>query len=165
MKALLSSLSTVETIAPAAGTARTEASMHAESAAGAKTPNRLSLGLSFDITSYTVDCPREPSSRRKCRARDRNRSAIRFARNLTVECAIGAVELRMRGLRLLKRQVVDVMSELRAGLASLLTNTRLVGTCCEYLVCRDVHHVLPLTQACDGKRKKATLITTHRCLF
>lgn len=51
MKALLSSLRTVETIAPAAGTASTEASMHADKAAGASTPSRLSLGLSLDITS------------------------------------------------------------------------------------------------------------------
>lgn len=50
MKALLNSLRTVETIAPAAGTASTEASMQADRAAGANTPSRLNLGLSFDIT-------------------------------------------------------------------------------------------------------------------
>lgn len=49
MKALLSSFRTVETMAPAAGTASTEASMHADNAAGAKTPSLLNLGLSFDI--------------------------------------------------------------------------------------------------------------------
>lgn len=49
--------------------------------------------------------------------------------------------------------MADVRSELRAGLASLLTNTRVVGTCCESLVRRDVHRVLPLTKVCDGKRK------------
>lgn len=50
IKALLSSLRTVETTAPAAGTAKTEASIQAERAAGASTPSRLSLGLSLDIT-------------------------------------------------------------------------------------------------------------------
>lgn len=52
MKALLNSFRTVETIAPAAGTARTDASMHADNAAGAKTPSLLNLELSFDITGY-----------------------------------------------------------------------------------------------------------------
>lgn len=50
MKALLSSLRTVETMAPAAGTASTDASMHADSAAGASTPSLLNLELSLDIT-------------------------------------------------------------------------------------------------------------------
>lgn len=56
MKALLSSLRTVDTMAPAAGTASTEASMQADSAAGASTPSRLNRGLSFDIT-ITLDRP------------------------------------------------------------------------------------------------------------
>lgn len=53
IKALLSSLRTVETMAPAAGTASTDASMQADSAAGASTPSRLNLGVSFDITQST----------------------------------------------------------------------------------------------------------------
>uniref|UniRef100_A0A2H1WTW9 SFRICE_029188 n=1 Tax=Spodoptera frugiperda TaxID=7108 RepID=A0A2H1WTW9_SPOFR len=57
MNALLSSLRTVETMAPAAGTASTEASMQADSAAGASTPSRLNLWLSFDITVlFNLNC-------------------------------------------------------------------------------------------------------------
>lgn len=86
MKALLSSLSTVETMAPAAGTASTDASMHADSAAGASTPSLLNRELSFDITVIRL---RE--SLRKL-PRDRHRGAIRFARCLALECGAGAAE-------------------------------------------------------------------------
>lgn len=51
MKALLSSLRTVDTIAPAEGTAKTEASIQADNAAGAKTLSLLNLA-SFDITNF-----------------------------------------------------------------------------------------------------------------
>ncbi|CAK1554736.1 unnamed protein product [Leptosia nina] len=58
MNALLSSFNTVETIAPAAGTARTDASIHAERAAGASTPSLLSRGPSLDISDIEKHCAR-----------------------------------------------------------------------------------------------------------
>lgn len=86
MKALLSSLRTVDTIAPAAGTANTEASMQADSAAGANTPSLPSLGLSLDITECTQHNNIKPLNN----AHDRNRKAIRFGRSFKHECANAA---------------------------------------------------------------------------
>lgn len=49
MKALLSSLRRVDTMAPAAGTASTDAPMVADNAAGASTPSLPNLVVFFDI--------------------------------------------------------------------------------------------------------------------
>lgn len=64
-------------MAPAAGTAKTDASMQAESAAGARTPSLLSRVLSLDIFNRESEL-----------ALDRNRFAICFTRSFELECLL-----------------------------------------------------------------------------
>ncbi|KAJ2954523.1 hypothetical protein O0L34_g2807 [Tuta absoluta] len=84
-------------MAPAAGTANTDASMHADSAAGANTPSRLSLGLSFDIAAATLQAILS-TDQVTCvnpLTRDRHRRAIRFARSQRLECETGGRNARL----------------------------------------------------------------------
>lgn len=61
--------------------------MHADNAAGAKTPSLLNLELSFDITGYLDQYLMLFIIYSVKLAHDRNRRAIRFARSVTLECA------------------------------------------------------------------------------